>query len=85
MAAAGAWLLAQQREVDTSIAIDADDIGGTVASVRGAEAGVWVIAETTDTDQVSQDRRDRRSRALSPSRFTGEGHVHDMDSRLWVG
>jgi hypothetical protein len=30
------------------VSIDADDIGGVVASVRGAEAGVWVIAETTD-------------------------------------
>ena len=27
---------------------DADDIGGVVSSVNGAEAGVWVIAETTD-------------------------------------
>ena len=31
-----------------SIAIDPDDIGGVVTSERGAEAGVWVIAETTD-------------------------------------
>ncbi|MBM3778229.1 MAG: carboxypeptidase regulatory-like domain-containing protein [Acidimicrobiia bacterium] len=31
------------------VPIDADDLGGVVASVRGAEAGVWVIAETTDT------------------------------------
>jgi hypothetical protein len=29
-------------------AIDADDIGGVVTSAAGAEAGVWVIAETTD-------------------------------------
>jgi streptogramin lyase len=28
--------------------IGADDIGGTVRSTRGAEAGVWVIAETHD-------------------------------------
>src|SRR4029079_2446462 len=27
-------------------AIDADDIGGTVTSANGPEAGVWVIAET---------------------------------------
>lgn len=31
-----------------TIAIDADDIGGTVASASGPEAGVWVIAETRD-------------------------------------
>ncbi len=28
--------------------VDADDIGGTVASAKGPEAGVWVIAETSD-------------------------------------
>ncbi|MEO2196849.1 MAG: carboxypeptidase-like regulatory domain-containing protein [bacterium] len=30
------------------VALDADDIGGVVAGPNGAEAGVWVIAETTD-------------------------------------
>ena len=30
------------------VAIDADDIGGVVKSAKGPEAGVWVIAETTD-------------------------------------
>jgi hypothetical protein len=30
------------------IAIDADDIGGVVTSAKGPEAGVWVIAETSD-------------------------------------
>ena len=30
------------------IEIDADDIGGVVTSVQGPEAGVWVVAETTD-------------------------------------
>jgi hypothetical protein len=29
------------------VAIDGDDIGGTVTGPRGPEAGVWVIAETT--------------------------------------
>ena len=28
------------------VQIDADDIGGVVASAKGPEAGVWVIAET---------------------------------------
>ena len=28
--------------------IDSDDIGGIVTSDKGPEAGVWVIAETTD-------------------------------------
>ena len=32
----------------SGVEIDADDIGGVVTSVQGPEAGVWVIAETTD-------------------------------------
>lgn len=31
-----------------AIAIDSDDIGGVVRSAKGPEAGVWVIAETTE-------------------------------------
>src|SRR5271165_6158706 len=31
-----------------AVAIDADDIGGVVTSSKGPEAGVWVIAETSD-------------------------------------
>jgi hypothetical protein len=30
------------------ISLDSDDIGGVVSGSRGPEAGVWVIAETTD-------------------------------------
>jgi hypothetical protein len=30
------------------VAMDADDIGGIVTGAKGPEAGVWVIAETTD-------------------------------------
>src|SRR5438477_6200701 len=39
------WLSAQQRG---TVAIDADDIGGVVTSAKGPEAGVWVIAETSE-------------------------------------
>ena len=38
-----AWVSAQE-----DVAIDADDIGGVVTGADGPEAGVWVIAETTD-------------------------------------
>src|ERR1700674_3614963 len=41
------WLHAQQRS-GAPVAIVADDIGGVVMSSKGPEAGVWVIAETTD-------------------------------------
>ena len=30
------------------MAVNSDDIGGVVTSSKGPEAGVWVIAETTD-------------------------------------
>jgi hypothetical protein len=33
---------------NAAVSIDADDIGGVVTSASGPEAGVWVIAETTD-------------------------------------
>ena len=54
-AAVGLWLTgtaapvrAQQGAAASRVAIDADDIGGLVTGPNGPEAGVWVIAETTD-------------------------------------
>jgi hypothetical protein len=41
-------LHAQDRNPN-SIAIGSGDLGGTVTGAKGGEAGVWVIAETTDT------------------------------------
>src|SRR5437667_12608871 len=41
------WVNAQQGR-GALVAIDNDDIGGLVTSSKGPEAGVWVIAETTD-------------------------------------
>lgn len=38
----------KQQGAAADIRIDNDDIGGVVASANGAEAGAWVIAETTD-------------------------------------
>jgi hypothetical protein len=40
--------LGGQQKTNAAVRIDADDIGGVVTSVKGPEAGVWVIAETTD-------------------------------------
>lgn len=37
-----------QQSGGSTVAIDPDDIGGVVTSAKGPEAGVWVIAETTD-------------------------------------
>ena len=47
LAASFTWVNAQQRNGAT-VALDPDDIGGVVTSAKGPEAGVWVIAETTD-------------------------------------
>ncbi|HET9361811.1 MAG TPA: hypothetical protein VFO58_18795 [Vicinamibacterales bacterium] len=47
--AAAAGQQAAGRDAAAPIPIDADDIAGVVTSARGPEAGVWVIAETTDT------------------------------------
>src|SRR5438045_1087561 len=35
-------------KAQTAVAIDNDDIGGVVRGPNGPEAGVWVIAETSD-------------------------------------
>src|SRR5437588_4710495 len=48
-AVAGLLTLAPaQISAQNTVAIDADDMGGVVTSSKGPEAGVWVIAETTD-------------------------------------
>src|SRR6266699_5988354 len=44
LAVATAPAMAQQ----TAVAIDNDDLGGVVTGPNGPEAGVWVIAETTE-------------------------------------
>ena len=46
LAASFTWVNAQQS--GTAVALDPDDIGGVVTSSKGPEAGVWVIAETTE-------------------------------------
>ena len=40
--------LSAQPATDPAIRIGANDLGGVVTSANGPEAGVWVIAETTD-------------------------------------
>src|SRR5947199_9843640 len=37
-----------EQSTGAAVRIDNDDIGGGVTSAKGPEAGVWVIAETTD-------------------------------------
>ena len=51
-----AWPAAAPTPVDaqTTVAIDNDDIGGVVTGANGPEAGVWVVAETTDLSVTGQ-------------------------------
>jgi hypothetical protein len=71
----------QQNHVQpaTTPAIDNDDIGGVVTSRFGPEAGVWVIAETTDfgTRFAKIAVTDERGRYVVPD----WPHAH---YRIWV-
>jgi hypothetical protein len=60
--------LQAQRAATRAITIDKDDLGGTVTSNKGPEAGVWVIAETRDlpTKFVRIVVTDDRGRYLVP-------------------
>jgi hypothetical protein len=44
----GVYQAASARQDAATVTVDTDDIGGVVSGPRGPEAGVWVIAETTD-------------------------------------
>ena len=71
--AAAPHVAAQAQQAPVSIG--ATDIGGVVTGASGPEAGVWVIAETTESaDQVRQDRRDRRPGPLRHPR-SAEGQL----------
>src|SRR5438045_7401593 len=43
-----AVVITAQQQTGNAVALDADDLGGVVTSSKGPEAGVWVIAETTE-------------------------------------
>jgi hypothetical protein len=51
-----------------AVKVDGDDIGGVVTSSKGPEAGVWVIAETTDlpTRYIKEVVTDDRGRYVIP-------------------
>ena len=59
---------APQATTNGTVRVDSDDIGGVVSGAMGPEAGVWVIAETTDlpTKFVKMVVTDDRGRYLVP-------------------
>jgi hypothetical protein len=56
------------QQTGDAVRIDNDDIGGVVTSAKGPEAGVWVIAETSDlpTKFVRIVATDDRGRYVAP-------------------
>src|SRR5256712_4199324 len=66
--AACAAELGSQQGADPATRIGENDLGGVVTSANGAEAGVWVIAETTDlpTKYAKIVATDDRGRYLVP-------------------
>src|SRR6478752_10068134 len=63
----------------SAVPIDADDIGGVVTSANGVEAGVWVIAETTDFQS--------KFRRIVVTDDAGRFVIPDLSSanyRVWV-
>src|SRR6516225_8746159 len=72
---------AQQNPVQqvAVVAIDDDDIGGVVISRFGPEAGVWVIAETTElgTRFAKMAVTDERGRYVLPD-------LPEASYRVWV-
>ena len=70
------------QQAGATVAVDNDDLGGVVTGPKGPEAGVWVIAETTDLPtKFVADRRHRRSRPLPPPR-PAEGELQRVGARL---
>src|ERR1700751_5338597 len=43
-----AWPIGLNSQQNMPVRVDNNDLGGVVTSANGPEAGVWVIAETTD-------------------------------------
>ena len=75
-----AWSIASQaQQAAAGVQIDRDDIGGVVTSAAGPEAGVWVIAESSDfqTRFSKVVVTDDRGRYLVPD-------LPPAEYRLWV-
>ena len=67
------------------VSVDGDDIGGVVTGPKGPEAGVWVIAETTDlpTRLIKSVVTDDQGRYLVAR--SAEGQLRRVGARLRPG
>ena len=79
------WPSQLSSQQSTSVSIDNDDIGGVVTSGKGPEAGVWVIAETTDlpTRFARMVVTDDRGRYVIPD--LPKANYKRLGTRLWAG
>ena len=84
VAAAAAYLTITPLSAQVTV-IDNDDIGGVVTGPSGPEAGVWVIAETTDlgTKMSKMVVTDDQGRYVHPR--SAEGEIQGVGARLWAG
>jgi hypothetical protein len=75
----GAAVRTSGQTSSAGVAIERDDIGGVVTGASGPEAGVWVIAETTDlpTKLAKVVVTDDRGRYLVPD-------LPEASYRVWV-
>jgi hypothetical protein len=71
--------LRAQQSAAAQVVIDVDDIGGVVSGPSGPEAGVWVIAETTDlpTKLARMVVTDDQGRYVIP-------HLPKANYKVWV-
>ena len=77
--------LSAQTAAQTTVAIDDNEIGGVVTGANGPEAGVWVIAETTELPtKFAQHRRHRRSGPL-PHPRSADRELQRLGARLRSG
>lgn len=74
-----AKMSASPRPAQGSVSVDKDNIGGVVTSSKGPEAGVWVIAETSDlpTKYVKIVVTDDQGRYLVPD-------LPSANYKVWV-
>ena len=78
-------LLKAQQRAATEITVGANDLGGVVTGAKGPEAGVWVIAETTDlpTKFAKMVVTDDRGRYVIPD--LPKAALQRMGARLRAG
>ena len=68
-----------------AVTVDKDDIGGVVTGAKGPEAGVWVIAETTDLPTKFAKIVVTDDRGPLPAARPAEGELQRLGARLRPG